>query len=197
MNIKHFVATGIAIGALSGGTAWAQAPQDVGFYVGGSLGYSTVDLDTGSLAAAGMTTLSSDDNDTGWKLFAGYQFHRNFAVEGTYYDFGKFSANGVVTGTADPASVSTRLKGWGLAGVGILPLQQNFSLFGKLGGFWSDSKASATAGRFAAAVDDSSSEWLLGVGVSYNFSRNVGVRAEAEWVGSDTALYSVGLQFKF
>ena len=197
MNIKHFVATGIAIGALSGGTAWAQAPQDVGFYFGGSLGYSRVDLDTGSLASAGMTTLSSDDNDTGWKLFAGYQFHRNWAVEGTYYDLGKFNAFGRVTGTATPASVSAHLKGWGLAAVGILPLQQNVSLFGKLGGFWSDSKATATAGPFAAATDDSSSEWLAGIGATYNFTRNIGVRAEAEWIGSDSALYSIGIQFKF
>jgi OOP family OmpA-OmpF porin len=186
------------IGTLSGGgTAWAQAPQDVGLYLGGSLGYSTIDLDTGGLAAAGMTTLSSDDNDTGWKLFAGYQFHRNWAVEGTYYDLGKFNASGVVTGTATPANVSVKVKGWGLAAVGILPLQQNFSLFGKLGGFWSDSNASASAGPFAAATGDSNSEFMGGIGVMYNFSHNLGVRAEAEFIGSDVQFYSIGLQFKF
>ena len=198
MNIRHFAATGMVIGALSsGGTAWAQAPQDVGLYLGGSLGYSTIDLDVGALRAAGMTTLSSDDNDTGWKLFAGYQFHRNWAVEGSYYDLGNFNASGTVTGTATPANVSVNVKGWGLAAVGILPLQQNFSLFGKLGGFWSDSSASATAGPFAAATGDSNSEWLAGIGMTYNFSRNWGVRAEAEFIGSDTQFYSIGVQFKF
>lgn len=198
MNIRHLVATGMAIGALSGGgTAWAQAPQDVGFYLGGSLGYSALDFDTGGLAAAGMTTLTSDDNDWGWKLFAGYQFHRNWAVEGGYYDLGNYNASGVVTGTATPANVSLKVKGWGLMAVGILPLQQNFSLFAKLGGFWSDSSASATAGPFSAAVGDSNSDWLGGVGMSYNISRNLAVRAEAELIGSDVQFYSIGLQFKF
>ena len=176
MNFKKLITSATAaIGLAAGGSAWAQAPQDVGFYLGGSLGYSVIELDTGSLAAAGMTTLSSDDNDTGWKLFGGYQFHRNWAIEGSYYDLGKFNASGVVTGTATPASVSAKIKGWGVTAVGILPLQQNFSLFGKLGGFFSDSSASATAGAFAAATGDSSSEWLGGVGVMYNFSRNWGV----------------------
>jgi OOP family OmpA-OmpF porin len=187
-----------ATGLAAGGAVWAQAPQDVGFYLGGSLGYSTIDFETGSLAAAGMTTLTSDDNDTGWKLFAGYQFHRNWAVEGTYYDLGHFNASGFVTASpTTPANVSLKVKGWGLTAVGILPLQQNFSLFAKLGGFFPDSKASATAGPFAAAVDNTNAEWLGGVGVSYNFSRNLAVRAEAESIGSDAQLYSIGLQFKF
>jgi OOP family OmpA-OmpF porin len=200
MNIKRFTATALTVVGLGAGSAALaqQQPQDVGFYLGGSLGYSAVDLDTGSLAAAGMTTRSSDDNDVGWKLFAGYQFHRNWAVEGTYYDLGRFDASGFVTASpATPASVSVKVKGWGLAAVGILPLQQNFSLFGKLGGFWSDSSASASVGGFRAAVDDSNSDWLGGIGVMYNFSRNLGVRAEAEFIGSDVQFYSIGLQFKF
>src|SRR5882762_8840584 len=77
--------------------------QDSPWYIGGSIGQSRVKLDTDGLsrdlAAAGManTGFSGNETDTGFKLFGGYRFHPNFAVEGGYAELGKFSASGTLT----------------------------------------------------------------------------------------------------
>src|SRR5690348_10965589 len=66
-----------------------------------------------------------DDKDTQWGLFAGYQFTPNIAAELAYHNLG---------------SVSTPLGGidastWELTAVGMLPLANRFSAYGKLGGY--------------------------------------------------------------
>src|SRR6266480_2733739 len=94
--------------------------QDSRFYIGGSIGRSQVKIDTGAFAdettAAGLgnTGYGANNSDTGWKLFAGYKFHPNFAVEGGYVDLGKFSAGTNITavnGTpVAPASLTFNIK---------------------------------------------------------------------------------------
>ncbi len=67
------------------------------WYLGGNIGQSRSHFDeagiTRSLQGPTLTTTSitSDDKDVGYKLFLGYQFHRDFALEGGYFDLGKFS----------------------------------------------------------------------------------------------------------
>ena len=56
----------------------------MGWYIGGAFGQTEVALD-----CAGTT--ACDDSDSGWKIFAGYQFNRNFAVELGYGDLGRSS----------------------------------------------------------------------------------------------------------
>src|SRR5674476_1646016 len=61
--------------------------DDSGWYGGGNIGRSRANIDderiTSSLVGQGSTTTSiTDDNrDTGYKLFGGYKFNRNFALE--------------------------------------------------------------------------------------------------------------------
>ena len=68
-----------------------------GIYVTGSLGRSNVSGLKSSydsfLSGVGVTGLSSTEknNDTAFKLMAGYQINPNFAVEGGYTDLGKFT----------------------------------------------------------------------------------------------------------
>jgi len=78
------VAAGIGLAlAIPPGASAQESP----WYIGGSIGQSRVKLDTGGLssdlAAAGManTGFSGNETDTGVKLFGGYRFHPNFAVE--------------------------------------------------------------------------------------------------------------------
>src|SRR5437879_7979787 len=81
---------GLALAIPTGASA-----QDSPWYIGGSIGQSRVKLDTGGLssdlAAAGManTGFSANETDTGFKLFGGYRFHPNFAVEGGYAELGR------------------------------------------------------------------------------------------------------------
>jgi len=43
------------------------------------------------------TSTSIDDSDTGWKIFVGYQFNRNFAIEVNYAELSTFTLNADIT----------------------------------------------------------------------------------------------------
>ena len=68
---------------------------DTGFYIGGSFGQSRISDFNGSdvdaeLASLGITsTTTTDDKDTGWKVFAGYRIMKYLAVEGAYATWAK------------------------------------------------------------------------------------------------------------
>ena len=125
-----------ALSACAGSTVLAQDTS--GWYGGASVGRTNVTIDdariTSGLAAGGfkVNSISDRDRDTGYKLFGGYQLNRNFAVEGGYFDLGKFgyTANTTPAGTL---SVDMRVKGLNLDLVGSLPLSERFSAFGRVG----------------------------------------------------------------
>lgn len=97
------------------GTALAQN----GFYAGASIGRATID------ACDGVT--NCDDEDTSWKISAGWQLNPNIAFEAAWVDFGEIS------GSIGGLAVSAEADGWTLAAKGILPLNEQASLFGKFG----------------------------------------------------------------
>ena len=105
--------------------------QAENWYGGASVGQSkakdigTCDLDI---------TCSSDDTDTGWKIYGGYQFHPNGAIEIGYVDLGKFTASGTDS-FLGAVSADWKANGFTAALVGSLPVGQNFGLMGKLGLF--------------------------------------------------------------
>ena len=84
------------------GLTSAQA-ADTGFYFGGSFGQSRVSDFSGSdvdseLASMGISsTTTTDDKDTGWKVFAGYRMMKYLAVEAAYANLGEITANVVAT----------------------------------------------------------------------------------------------------
>jgi len=193
----------------------AQSAQSMGFYVGGGFGQSQADIDNAAFNAAargipGVTGASttSDERDTGWKFFAGYQFHPNFAAEFGYAYLGKFG----VTSALLPAGVLTGEakveNNWSGDLLGILPLG-NFSVFGRLGLLWSETKVTLTGvgpgGAAAINTKDDDLSWKMGVGAGYEFTRQLGMRGEweryrvSDGVGgrADVDLLSVSLRFKF
>src|ERR1700690_2075964 len=68
----------------------------LGWYGGLSIGQSRAKIDderiSNTLLGAGFTstTITDDNRDTGYKLFGGYKVNKNFALEGGYFDLGKF-----------------------------------------------------------------------------------------------------------
>lgn len=72
----------LAAAALAACGTLAHADQ-VGAYIGGNLGYATYNVDCQGYY------VSCDDNDTGYKLFGGYNFTKQWGVEVDYIDFGK------------------------------------------------------------------------------------------------------------
>ena len=187
---------------------------DLGWYGGASIGRSAATIDDArirsGLASGGLATSSISDRDrsTGFKLYGGYQLHPNFALEGGYFDLGKFgyTANTIPTGTLDG---TIKLKGFNLDAVGILPFTDRFSALGRVGLNYAQARDSFT-GTGAVRVTnpnprDSGTNYKLGVGLQYAFTESLGVRAEAERYRINDAvgnkghvdLFSVGLVYSF
>lgn len=214
-----FSKTSIILG-VAGLAALASAPaaaQDHhGWYAGGSIGRSAATIDdagiTNGLAGQGLATssISERDRDTGYKVFGGYQFHRNFALEAGYFDLGSFG----YTATTVPAGSlvgDVRIKGLNLDLVGILPVGEKLSLLGRVGVISTRSRGSFSATGAAsvpyasASTSERSTGAKLGVGLMYDFTDALALRVEAErYRVKDSVrnkghvdLLSVGLVYRF
>ena len=202
MNIKKAVALTGLVAATTGISPLASA-QDAGFYAGAAVGQSR------AKDACEGVTIACDDKDTGWKVFGGYQFNKNFGAEVGYVDLGKATANGVITGVA--VSADAKVKGFEVLGVGTLPIANNFSAYGKLGFFRWDLDVSATGAisGFSATVSasETGTDFTFGLGLKYDFAKNIGARLEWQRYNdigkesttgkSDADLLSLGIVFKF
>ncbi len=203
------------IGILGSLIAGPVVAQEAGqFYGGLSLGRSKAKIDderiTANLLGAGLTTtgMTNDDSSTGYKLFGGYQLHRNFAVEGGYFDLGKFgfTSTTVPAGTLDGR---IKLRGVNLDLVGRLPLGDRFSIFAKVGGQYAQARDTFSGTGFVNALNPSPKKselnYKLGLGLQYAFTPSITLRGEAERyrvndaVGNhgDINFYSLSLVFPF
>ena len=111
------------------------------------------------------------------------------------------------------ATVSATIKNSGvtLDAVGILPLQNNFSVFGKVGAYYNETKTDCAAAGALACVRPSAkateTDLKLGLGLQYDFTKTIGARLEWEHfrnVGDRNTtgegninLYSVGIVVRF
>src|SRR3954471_9634437 len=106
-HMTSVAAATAAMAALAALAAPMAHAQDTGWYAGGNIGRATVRIDdpriTSGLAGEGLATTSIDDRDhhTAFKVFGGYQFNPNVALEGGYFDLGRFgyTAHTTPTGT--------------------------------------------------------------------------------------------------
>ena len=184
------------------------------WYVGANVGQSRAKIDdpriSASLLGSGFasSTIVDDDNSTGFKVFGGYQFNRNVALEGGYFDLGKFGfkATTVPAGTLDGR---IRLRGVNLDLVGRLPVTERFSVLGRVGVNYADARDNFS-GTGAVLVRDPNprkhdANIKFGAGLQYDFTDALGMRAEVERyrindaVGNkgDVDLFSVGLVYRF
>lgn len=159
---------------LSTGALAQKKPQPAtqGFYVGGDIG----NFDIGN------------DDDTAFKIFGGYQFHPNFAVEFGYSNLFDKSVSGV----------NVEVTAWELVGVGTYPLGNNLSIFGKLGFAMWDATVSTGIPGFSAS--DDGTDLTFGVGLQYDFNRNLALRGQwqrYDVANEDADLFSIGLIYKF
>ncbi len=205
MKLKRALASLLVVagGALSS-AALAQG------YVGASIGQSDFKVD-----CAGLTTC--DTKDTGYKLFGGYMFPPNLGVEGGWVDLGKFTGSlDLVVGPPPveetPSIVltgSTELKSSGLflAGIAVAPIGSG-SVFGKIGLANLKSELTLSALGVSDTTSTRHTDVFYGIGVGYNFTKYVGMRAEyerfrikysdgVEEFKDDVDLLSVGVVYRF
>jgi len=176
------------------GSAYAQVGQDRGWYLGGSIGQSSVDIeDCGGV-------VSCDDKDTAWRILGGYQINRNFAVELGYHQLGEASAS------FPGGQVNFESTAIELVGIGALPLANNFALYAKAGFYRGESEATGSNVGGPINVKESNTDLTYGVGAQYNFNPRFGIRAEwqryanmgGEEIGeSDIDVLSIGVVVRF
>ncbi|MDP1831852.1 MAG: OmpA family protein [Geothrix sp.] len=188
--------------------------QESGWYVGANVGQSRAKIDDqgiiNGLLAGGLTTTSISDRDSnlGYKLFGGYQMNKYFALEGGYFDLGKFGFT-AATLPAGTLNGDIKLKGLNFDLVFSLPFTERFSAFARAGVIHAEAKDSFTGTGAVTVLNPTPSKrdtnYKFGVGLQYDFTRSFGVRAEVERyrindaVNSkgDIDLASVGVLFRF
>lgn len=189
---------------------------DSGWYGGVNVGASSSKIDDARITSGlqglgyGSISISNDERDTGYKIFGAYKFNKNFALEGGYFDLGKFGFT-ATTATPGPGTLNGNIKisGLNLDAVGILPINEKFSVFGRVGLNHAESKDSFSGTGVVAVLNPNPSKrdtnYKLGLGLQYNFTESLGMRAEAERYRIDDAignkgdidLVSVGLVYRF
>ena len=204
-----------ALGALCLlGFAAVNAPDavaaDSGWYGGLSGGLTTAKVNderiTSGLQSSGFTVTSvdKDENSFGLKLFGGYKINRNFAVEGGYFNLGKFGYT--ANTTTGSQTGSAKYQGLNLDGVGMLPLTQKFSALGRVGLTYTQAKGTFSGvGVSEPSPSKTEANYKLGLGAQYDLTDSLGLRAEVERfritdaIGNDGSahMFSVGLVYYF
>jgi len=172
--------------------------QDTGWYGGIGIGQSKFKDSCSGVSGPGI---ACEEKDTAWKIFGGYQFNRNFAGEFGYTDLGKTTLS--ISGFG---SASIGARGFELSGVGMLPVSQQFSVYGRLGLFHWDVDFKDGTGLVGSA-SASGTDLTYGLGASFSFTKNSALRLEwqkyqdvgdTNSTGSgDITVIGVGLAVKF
>ncbi len=184
------------------------------WYGGFSVGQSRAEVDDdrirSELLGSGLTTTSIGDNerDLAYKIFGGYKFNRNFALEGGFFNLGVFGFD-ATTSPAGILSGSVKMRGLNLDAVASLPLGEKLSAFGRLGGLYGYSRTSFT-GTGAVVVADAhntkrAGNYKAGLGLQYDFTESLALRGEFERYRlndgvshrGDIDMASLGLVFMF
>jgi OOP family OmpA-OmpF porin len=170
--------------------------QDQGWYAGLTLGQSKQDDACDGISGTGV---SCDDKDTTWRILGGYQLNKHLAVELGYTDLGEVSAS------AGTASATIEATVWEVVAVGSWPFTPNFSAYGKLGLYRGETDFSTNIPGFGNE-SESNTDMTYGIGVRFDFTKNLGVRAEYQIykdigggnIGEgDVEVMSVGVIWKF
>ena len=145
----------------------------------------------------GTQSADADDNAFGYKLFGGYSFHENIAVEFSYIDMGEVDANSSSSGTFyDDVGVSVDGDLFATAKANVdaitLDVVLNFPITSVaelivIGGVYgADTKLEFSAGGSITPenVNDSkttgSSGLHYGIGINFKVTDAIGLRAEWE-----------------
>jgi OOP family OmpA-OmpF porin len=201
----------LTLAFLASSHAMADNPS---WYFGANIGQAQVTIDdariSSGMVANGLVVGPINDihRDLGFKIFGGYQFNKNFALEGGYFNLGQFGFN---TSTVPLGTLSgdVRVKGVNLDAVGTLPITNKFSIFGHLGVTYTQT-SDAFVGTGAVNVfnpnpSSRDTNFKIGLGLQYALTDALTLRTEIERYRIDDAvgnkgdvdLVSVGLIYRF
>lgn len=193
----------IVVASLVSGAQMALAE---GLYVVGSIGAgipaSSVKSDIDSvLTALGATNFSSSmSNGTAMSGALGYTINESLAVEVGYLNSGTMSYTAPLAGGTLGADI--KVTATQIALIGRAPVNDKFSVYGKVGYSMATTTGSvtATAGGISASAPIPSSDKNstgIGFGASYKVSDQISLRAGYELYAKDLSGVMVGVQIKF
>jgi hypothetical protein len=233
---KFPVITIVAVGLLFAGLAEA-APKKrtrnqnrIGPYAGAMVGQTTytedqsnneqtlLDILEGNNIPLDTASVKTDDSDIGYQLAFGYRFHRYFAAEIALAQYGELSTK--ATGQLDsgsgpqPASADFTFNAQGpvFSALGILPLGEQFEVYGRVGYLIANSerrfslRVNGQSGGSLSAKGDSQ-HVVYGLGLAWNLNQVYTIRAEFQQLDNvgqsgrtgteDMDLIQVGLMMRF
>jgi OOP family OmpA-OmpF porin len=188
--------------------------NNTGMYVGISAGEAKSKFDNGttaqSLVGAGVTAgaLTEDERGNAYKAFIGVPLSPNWSVEAGYFDLGRFGFD-AATSPAGTVTGTTRIQGLNLDLVGTLPITERWSLLGRVGAAYAETKSSFSgtgdSGVSAAPSNKRDTHYKYGFGTEYAFTPALTMRLEGERYHVNDAigqrenvdLISVGLVYRF
>ncbi|HEX6634842.1 MAG TPA: outer membrane beta-barrel protein [Usitatibacter sp.] len=139
-----------------------------------------------------------------FRLKLGYQYTRYFSVEGEVSDMARAPAN--LFGGLEPLASQFRSSGFGVDTVATLPVW-GFSFYGKLGAYRGEPRYPFASYSTSLLGDAATrTRWRYGLGVRYDFTKSLGVRAQVERYSplaaplateSDADLFSIGVSWRF
>jgi opacity protein-like surface antigen len=173
MNLKLVAAMAASMAVAA--AAHAQEPTETsGFYLGGGIGQFNAGID--DVDQIDNTVDNWKDDDTAYKLFAGYRLNRYLGFEVAYVNLGEPSGD-VVPGF----NVQSAIDGFAPYVVGTIPLGRFFELYGRAGYYFYDA-TTATTDTLDNRVEfkEDSQDFVYGGGLGFNLGEKFNVRAEYE-----------------
>lgn len=175
MNLKITATLSALALAAAIPAAYAQEQEETsGFYLGGGFGQFNAGID--DVDQVDDTVDSWDDDDTAYKLFAGYRLNRFLGFELDYINLGEPSGQ-VVPGF----NVDSSVDGFAPYVVGTVPLGRFFEVYGRLGYYFYDANVGRedTLGN-RVEFDEESEDLVWGAGIGANIGEKFNLRFEYE-----------------
>lgn len=166
------------------GAAIIGMPAHAQWYAGLGLGVASSGID-GTSGALNMN--ARDKRNTAVKIYGGYQFTPNWGVEAQFSDLGRFGYNACVGAACNSGSVAVRQ--WSVAATGTHTFANRYFVFGKLGVTWNQARGDTpcVGAVCTGSLGGNRSDLLAGLGVGYQFTRDVSMRLEYEHFGKGVA----------
>lgn len=182
-----------AAAALMFGAAGAQAQQTAGAYAGAAAGKTRFTL--------GDCSGECSETETGGKAYGGYKFANGWALEGTYFRFGRMTGSGSF-GSA-PFTATLTADGLGAGGAYFFDFGSPFNAVMRAGLSANKLKARAT-GSLSGSDSETKVKPYIGLGVGYAVTKKVNVdlaidwtRFKAEDLELRARLVTLGASFRF
>jgi len=185
----------LAVCMATAGSLPAAAAEDSGWYLGGNIGKTRSLIDDAKTTTDffgtgyGITGMDLDQEDTGYKLYAGYDFNKYFALEAGYFDLrtsDTFTAGVAVPGGTQVSTFGgpTKVKGYFLDLVGTAHINDKWAVFARFGGNTAkvDERFTGTGDLSGVNYHSNATDTNIkyGAGIEYSFTPAWAARLEAE-----------------